>query len=105
MKAGTATKLVLNMLSTGALVKLGYVYGNLMVNVQPTNTKLRDRAARIIAAITGLEYDAAAELLAKAESVKTAVVMQKLGVSRVEAEARLVAARGRLKDALGMRTA
>jgi N-acetylmuramic acid 6-phosphate etherase len=86
MKAGTATKLVLNMLSTGALVKLGYVYGNLMVNVQPTNTKLRDRAARIIAAITGLEYDAAAELL-------------------VEAEARLVAARGRLKDALGMRTA
>jgi N-acetylmuramic acid 6-phosphate etherase len=100
MKAGTATKLVLNMLSTGALVKLGYVYGNLMVNVQPTNTKLADRAARIIAAITGLEYDAAAELLAKAESVKTAVVMQKLGVSRGEAAARLAAARGRLKDAL-----
>jgi N-acetylmuramic acid 6-phosphate etherase len=85
MKAGTATKLVLNMLSTGALVKLGYVYGNLMVNVQPTNTKLADRAARIIAAITGLGYDAAAELLAKAESVKTAVVMQKLGVSRADA--------------------
>jgi len=105
MKAGTATKLVLNMLSTGALVKLGYVYGNLMVNVQPTNTKLADRAARIIAAITGLGYDAAAELLAKAESVKTAVVMQKLGVSRADAEARLAAARGRLKDALGMRTA
>jgi N-acetylmuramic acid 6-phosphate etherase len=105
MKAGTATKLVLNMLSTGALVKLGYVYGNLMVNVQPTNSKLADRAARIIAAITGLEYDAAAELLAKAESVKTAVVMQKLGVSRADAEARLAAARGRLKDALGTRTA
>jgi N-acetylmuramic acid 6-phosphate etherase len=104
MKAGTATKLVLNMLSTGALVKLGYVYGNLMVNVQPTNTKLADRAARIIAAITGLGQDAAAELLAKAERVKTAVVMQKLGVSRADAEARLVAARGRLKDALGTGT-
>jgi N-acetylmuramic acid 6-phosphate etherase len=76
-----------------------------MVNVQPTNSKLADRAARIIAAITGLEYDAAAELLAKAESVKTAVVMQKLGVSRADAEARLAAARGRLKDALGTRTA
>ena len=100
MKAGTATKLVLNMLSTGALVRLGYVYGNLMVNVQPTNTKLADRAARIIATITGLDYDAAAELLARAESVKTAVVMKKLGVSRADAEARLAAARGRLKEAL-----
>jgi N-acetylmuramic acid 6-phosphate etherase len=100
MKAGTATKLVLNMLSTGALVRLGYVYGNLMVNVQPTNTKLADRAARIIAAITGLGYAEAAELLAREESVKTAVVMQKLGLSRIDAEARLAAAHGRLKDAL-----
>ena len=100
MKAGTATKLVLNMLSTGALVRLGYVYGNLMVNVQPTNTKLADRAARIIAAITGLEYGAAAELLARAESVKIAVVMQKLGLPREEAEARLRGAHGRLKEAL-----
>jgi N-acetylmuramic acid 6-phosphate etherase len=100
MKAGTATKLVLNMLSTGALVRQGYVYGNLMVNVQPTNSKLADRAARIIATITGLEYGEAAELLARAESVKTAVVMQKLGLSRGDAEARLAAAHGRLKDAL-----
>ena len=100
MKAGTATKMVLNMLSTGALVRLGYVYGNLMVNVQPTNTKLADRAARIIATITGLEYDAAATLLARAESVKTAVVMNKLGLSRGDAEARLAAAHGRLKEAL-----
>lgn len=104
MKAGTATKLVLNMLSTGALVHLGYVYGNLMVNVQPTNTKLADRAARIIATITGLAYKDAAALLAKAESVKTAIVMQKLGVSRAEAESRLAAAHGRLKDALGTKT-
>ncbi len=101
MKAGTATKLVLNMLSTGALVRLGYVYGNLMVNVQPTNTKLADRAARIIAAITGLDSEQAAQLLAKAETVKTAVVMQKLGVTRTEAEARLAASHGRLKDVLG----
>ena len=104
MKAGTATKLVLNMLSTGALVRLGYVYGNLMVNVQPTNTKLADRAARIIAAIAGLSYDEAAHLLAKAEAVKTAVVMQKLGLSRTDAEVRLAQAHGRLKDALGTRT-
>ncbi len=100
MKAGTATKLVLNMLSTGALVRLGYVYGNLMVNVQPTNTKLADRAARIVATITGLTHDQAAQLLAQAEAVKTAVVMQKLQLSRADAEARLASAHGRLKDAL-----
>jgi N-acetylmuramic acid 6-phosphate etherase len=100
MKAGTATKLVLNMLSTGALVRLGYVYGNLMVNVQPTNAKLIDRAARIVASITGLSHDQAAQLLAKAEAVKTAVVMHKLQLSRADAEARLASAHGRLKDAL-----
>lgn len=100
MKAGTATKMVLNMLSTGALVKLGYVYGNLMVDVQPTNAKLTDRAARIIATITGAGYEESAELLAKAGSVTTAVVMKKLGVSRADAEERLAAAGGRLRDAL-----
>jgi N-acetylmuramic acid 6-phosphate etherase len=104
MKAGTATKLVLNMLSTGALIRLGYVYSNLMVNVQPTNTKLADRAARIVATITGLTHDQAAQLLAKAEAVKTAVVMHKLQLNRAEAEARLASAHGRLKDALGTRT-
>jgi len=100
MKAGTATKLVLNMLSTGTMVRLGYVYGNLMVNVQPTNVKLRDRAARIIATITGLGYSEAAALLERAGSVKTAVVMHKLTLSRDEAEARLRAAHGRLRSAL-----
>ena len=104
MKAGTATKLVLNMLSTGALIRLGYVYSNLMVNVQPTNTKLADRAARIVATITGLTHDQAAQLLAQAEAVKTAVVMHKLQLSRAEAEARLASAHGRLKDALRTRT-
>src|SRR5690242_20209414 len=57
LKAGTATKLVLNMLSTGTFIRLGYVYGNLMVNVQPKNTKLIDRALRIIAGATGLSYE------------------------------------------------
>jgi N-acetylmuramic acid 6-phosphate etherase len=100
MKAGTVTKLVLNMLSTGSLVRLGYVYGNLMVNVQPTNIKLRDRAARIIATLTGLPYDEAANLLDEAGSVKTAIVMQRLKLSRADAEARLAQARGRLREAL-----
>jgi N-acetylmuramic acid 6-phosphate etherase len=101
MKAGTATKLVLNMLSTGTMVRLGYVYANLMVNVQPTNLKLRDRAARIVAAITGLEYEAAVSLTNEAGSVKTAIVMAKLGISREAAEQRLKQAGGRLRAALG----
>lgn len=100
MKAGTATKLVLNMLSTAAMVRLGYVYGNLMVNVQPTNNKLMDRATRIVSTITGLEPGVAGKLLAQAHSIKTAVVMFQLGLNRGEAEARLAAAGGRLKDAL-----
>jgi len=100
MKAGTATKLVLNMLSTGTMVRLGYVYGNLMVNVQPTNVKLRDRAARIIATITGLSYSDSAALLERAGSVKTAVVMHKLSLDKNEAEQRLQATRGRLRTAL-----
>ncbi|MGA7521462.1 MAG: N-acetylmuramic acid 6-phosphate etherase [Acidobacteriaceae bacterium] len=100
MKAGTATKLVLNMLSTGALVRLGYVYGNLMVNMQPTNVKLRDRAARIIASITGLSSEESSELLDQAGSVKTAVVMHQRSLSRADAEARLAAAQGRLREAL-----
>jgi N-acetylmuramic acid 6-phosphate etherase len=100
MKAGTATKLVLNMLSTGTLIRLGYVYGNLMVNVQPTNTKLRDRAARIVAAITGLDNPTAAQLLAQAGNVRTAIVMHQRGLTRDAAEKRLAAAHGRLKEAL-----
>lgn len=100
MKAGTATKLVLNMLSTGAMVRLGYVFGNLMVNVQPTNVKLRDRAVRIIAAVTGLGSNEAASLLHIAGSVKTAIVMAKLEMDRDAAEKRLAAARGRLRSAL-----
>ena len=100
MKAGTATKLVLNMLSTGTMVRLGYVYGNLMVNVQPTNVKLRDRAARIIAAITGLSSSDALLMLERAGSVKTAVIMHRFNLGREEAEERLNRAHGRLRAAL-----
>lgn len=100
MKAGTATKLVLNMLSTGSMIKSGYVYGNLMVNVQPTNAKLVDRAERIISAATGCDAATAAALLKDAGSVKAAIVMRKLGISREQAEEKLAVAHGRLRDAL-----
>jgi len=101
MKAGTAQKLVLNMLSTGAFIRLGYVYGNLMVNVQPKNTKLVDRARRIVAQAAGVEFERAAELLeASGNSVRTAIVMGKTGLPREAAEARLAAAGGRISRAL-----
>jgi N-acetylmuramic acid 6-phosphate etherase len=101
MKAGTATKLVLNMLSTGVMVRIGSTYGNLMVNVRPTNAKLVDRAERIICAATGCDQAAAARLLEESgSSVKTAIVMGKLGASREAAEERLLAARGVLSRAL-----
>jgi N-acetylmuramic acid 6-phosphate etherase len=101
MRAGTATKLVLNMLSTGAMIRIGMVYGNLMVNVQPTNVKLKDRATRIIAAATGVEEERASALLAETGSVRVAIVMQTLGLSRQEAEARLAAAHDSLRIVLG----
>jgi len=100
LRAGTATKLVLNMLSTGVMIRLGYVYGNLMVNVQPTNEKLVDRARRIIASIADVSYDEASALLEAAGSVRVAIVMHKLSVSRAEAETKLAAAKGRLRVAL-----
>jgi N-acetylmuramic acid 6-phosphate etherase len=101
MKAGTATKLVLNMLSTATCIRLGYVYGNLMVNVQPKNSKLADRARRIIVRTTGAGYEEAGRLLAAAgNSVRTAIVMRKLGLSREQAEERLAQAGGRISEAL-----
>jgi N-acetylmuramic acid 6-phosphate etherase len=101
MRAGTATKLVLNMLSTGAMIRTGMVFGNLMVNVQPTNEKLKDRAIRIIAAATEVDEELAAALLEQAGEVRVAIVMQKLGVTREQAVHRLDKARGRLRLALG----
>jgi N-acetylmuramic acid 6-phosphate etherase len=74
MKAGTATKLVLNMLTTGSFIRMGYVRGNLMVNVQPKNSKLLDRSKRIIAAATGVSYEEAGRMLKAANnSVRGAI--------------------------------
>ena len=101
MKAGTAQKLVLNMLTTGAFIRLGYVYGNLMVNVQPKNAKLADRARRIIAQAAGVTYERAGELLeAAGNSVRAAIVMGKTGAARVEAERRLAEAGGSISEVL-----
>ena len=86
MKAGTAQKMVLNMLSTGALTQVGYVYGNLMVNLRTKNSKLRERALRIIQKVTGATRPAAETVLRKAGSTATALVMVQAGVSREAAE-------------------
>jgi len=101
MKAGTATKMVLNMLTTASFIRMGYVFGNLMVNVQPKNSKLADRARRIIARAAGVSYERADELLKTAGgNVPTAIVMAKAGVDRENAARRLAAARGRVSEAL-----
>ncbi|HTS76826.1 MAG TPA: N-acetylmuramic acid 6-phosphate etherase [Bryobacteraceae bacterium] len=101
LRAGTAIKMVLNMISTAAMICLGHVYGNLMVNVQPSNSKLEDRATRIIAQAAGVSSDRARELLeASGRSVRTAIVMEKKKIGRAEAEQRLAAARGRIAEAL-----
>lgn len=102
LKAGTAQKMVLNMVSTGAMVQLGKVYGNLMVDVQPTNEKLHDRAIRIVDAITGVGRIEARRLLeASGWTVKTAVVMGLAGVDADEARRRLDASGGRVREAIG----
>jgi N-acetylmuramic acid 6-phosphate etherase len=102
LKAGTATKLVLNMLTTAAMVRTGKTYGNLMVDVRSGSEKLKDRARRMVNIITGLDYDAADALLRKAKwNVKAAVVMQKTGLSLEKAIARVRKANGLLRDALG----
>jgi len=101
MKAGTATKLVLNMITTGAMIRLGKTYGNLMVDLRATNNKLTDRSERIVMAVCGVTRDEARRLLAAADrSVKTAIVMQKLGVDRDEALAALERASGVIRRAI-----
>ena len=103
LRAGTATKMVLNMISTAVMVRLGYVYGNLMVNVQPTNRKLENRARRIIAQAAGVSLKRAAALLEESgRNVRTAIVMEKRGVSRQRAEELLATACGRIAGALKM---
>ena len=101
MKAGTAQKLVLNMLSTAAMIRLGKTYGNLMVDVRPTNAKLRDRAVRIVAEATGIDRDAAERALADTGGeVKTAIVAILAGITPGEARERLEVANGVVRSAL-----
>ncbi len=101
MKAGTATKMVLNMLTTGAMVKLGKTYGNLMVDVLPRSSKLRDRAKRIVMEIAGVDDREAAGLLRKSGwDVKASVVMAKKGLSYKMAKDLLLKNNGFLKRAL-----
>lgn len=92
MKAGTATKLVLNTITTGAMIRLGKTYGNIMVDLQSTNVKLEDRSERILRVTCGVTREQARALLdASGKSVKTAIVMHKLGVDREEALRQLAA--------------
>ena len=101
LKAGTATKLVLNMLSTGAMIRLGKTYGNLMVDLRATNAKLLDRSRRIAARLTGLDEAAATDLLARHDGeLKTAIVAARRGVTTAEARRLLAASAGQLRGAL-----
>ena len=101
LKAGTATKLVLNMLTTGTMVQLGKTYGNLMVDLKATNSKLVARARRMVATLTGLSEQEAEEQLARCDGeLKTAIVALKHGVSAVVARKLLERAGGQLRGAL-----
>lgn len=101
MKAGTATKIVLNTISTGAMVRLGKVFGNLMVDLRVTNQKLRDRSERILVEMLDIDRDDAVLLLRRARGkVKTAMVMHWTGAGPAEAERLLERAGGRLGDIL-----
>ena len=102
LKAGTATKLVLNMLTTAAMVRIGKTYGNLMVDVKTTSEKARDRARRIVTTVTGLDYEQASALLARARwNVKVAIVMEHTGESFSTARARLKQAKDSVRAAIG----
>jgi N-acetylmuramic acid 6-phosphate etherase len=102
LKAGTATKIVLNMLTTASMIRIGKTYGNLMVDVQMGSEKLRDRARRIITIVTGLDYDEADKLLRHAHwNVKAAIVMQKTGLTYTKAVAKLRKAHDFVRDAIG----
>src|SRR5436309_12273038 len=102
LKAGTATKMVLNMLTTAAMIRIGKTYGNLMVDVQMGSEKLKDRARRIITIVTGLEYEDADKLLKKAHwNVKAAIVMQKSGLSYPKSLSRLRKSHDFVRDAIG----
>jgi N-acetylmuramic acid 6-phosphate etherase len=102
LKAGTATKLVLNMLTTAAMVRIGKTYGNLMVDLHTSSEKARDRARRIISMVTGLDDDQSGKLLQKARwNVKAAIVMQKTKGGYTQATARLRKAHDSVREAIG----
>jgi N-acetylmuramic acid 6-phosphate etherase len=102
LKAGTATKLVLNMISTGTMIRIGKTYGNWMVDLRATNVKLKDRSIRIVSGITGLARSESELLLAACDGdVKTAIVSHTLGISKQAAQERLSESKGRLRLALG----
>jgi N-acetylmuramic acid 6-phosphate etherase len=101
LKAGTATKMVLNMLTTGAMVRMGKTYSNLMVDLRATNLKLGERARRIVATLTNCSNDEAGDLLERCDGeVKTAIVSHKFGVSPDVARARLGSFNGHLRQTL-----
>lgn len=101
LKAGSATKMVLNMLTTASMVRIGKVYGNWMVNVQATNRKLRERAKRIVSQVTGVDYQTAEKLIAEAQGdVKLAIVLQQTGLPLVEAAEKLRIAGGKIRQAI-----
>jgi len=101
MKAGTAQKLVLNMITTAAFVRMGKAYENMMVDLMATSQKLVERSRRTVMTVTGADYDTASRAIeAAGKSVKTAIVMLKLGCSRPDAEARLARAGGFVRAAL-----
>ena len=101
MKAGTAQKMILNMLSTGAMVRMGFVYGNLMVNVLPRNAKLSERAATILEQAVPMKGQEARRVLkAAGNSVPVALLMAKAGASRLQAEQALRSAQGNVRRAI-----
>lgn len=102
LKAGTATKMVLNMLTTISMVRIGKTYGNLMVDVRTGSEKLKDRAKRILMIVTGIDDVQAAELLKKSKwNVKVAIVMQKAGLSPTQAAKRLRQSNDLVREAIG----
>lgn len=102
MKAGTCDKMILNMISTCVMIKLGKVYGNLMVDVQVSNEKLSDRAVRIVSQISGASFNKAREVLSLCRDVKTAIVMIRLGKTQQEARSLLEDAGGNLSKVPGL---
>jgi len=104
MKAGTATKMVLNMISTATMIKLGKVYGNLMVDLMAINKKLMDRGTRIVSQVTGSDYINSKKILLKANrSVKSAIVMQYLDCSLGEAEKEIEKSNGYLSKIIKLK--